>query len=270
MNNNENLAKLAVRKSLLKEYKNFSNERIVYINDNTEFQIEVYNPYNYVIGVSFSFNNNYQGNSHLLVVRPGERIWLDRYLDNDSKLLFSTYKVNNTAQNRDAIRDNGNLVIKFFKEDKHDWKNNIYINNIETYDWSYPKPIDVWYNNNPLPNYTTSVTNSNVTSANYTCSAASTTDSHSFYASSTPLSCKTNFSDKIETGRIEKGSRSNQRLKDVNMDFEFWPFRTETIHILPSSQKPVTSNDLKKKYCVECGRKISPKYKYCPFCGAKI
>lgn len=267
MNNNENLAKLAIRKSLLKEYKNSSNERIVYINDNTEFQIEVYNPYNYVIGVSFSFNNNYQGNSSLLVVRPGERIWLDRYLDNDAKLLFSTYEINNIRQNREAIKDNGNLVIRFFKEDNHDWKNNIWISNInKNYDWNELKPINVYYNNS-YPNYSTCVSN-----ADYTATTATTSsiNNSSLSKSLTSANYKTNFSNKIETGRIERGSRSNQKLKDVNIDFEYFPFRTETIHILPTSQKPVTSNDLKKKYCTECGRKISPKYKYCPFCGNKV
>lgn len=265
MNNNENLAKLAVRKSLLKEYKNSSNERIVYINDNTEFQIEVYNPYNYVIGVSFSFNNNYQGNSQLLVVRPGERIWLDRYLDNDAKLLFSTYEINNTRQNREAIRDNGNLVIRFFKEDNHDWKNNIWVSNIKNYDWEELKPINVYYNNS-YPNYTTSITSTASTFNDYTATSASTNNYSDIKCSSLNIE----NANKIETGRIERGSRSNQKIKDVNIDFEYFPFRTETIHILPTSQKPVTSNDLKKKYCTECGRKISPKYKYCPFCGNKV
>ena len=73
MNNIEKLAKLAINKSLLKEYSNSSNERIVYMNDGTEFQIQVFNPYSYVIGVSFEFNNHNK-TSQLLVLRPVERV----------------------------------------------------------------------------------------------------------------------------------------------------------------------------------------------------
>ena len=54
------------------------------------------------------------------------------------------------------------------------------------------------------------------------------------------------------------------------MDFENYPFSTETIHILPMSQKPITSSDLQKLYCPNCGRKLNQKYKFCPYCGAKI
>ena len=91
MNNNEKLAKVAVHKSLLKEYSNSSNERIVYMDNGTEFQIQIFNPYSYTIGVSLSFNNNLK-ESNLLVLRPGERVWLDRYLDNESRFLFTSSK----------------------------------------------------------------------------------------------------------------------------------------------------------------------------------
>ena len=50
MNNNEKLAKIAVHKSLLKEYSNSSDERIVYMDNGTEFQIQIFNPYSYTIG----------------------------------------------------------------------------------------------------------------------------------------------------------------------------------------------------------------------------
>lgn len=49
MNNNDKLAKLAIRKSLLKEFHNNENERIVYLNDGDEFQIQLFNPYQYII-----------------------------------------------------------------------------------------------------------------------------------------------------------------------------------------------------------------------------
>ena len=77
------------------------------------------------------------------------------------------------------------------------------------------------------------------------------------------------ISDKIETGRIDKGSYSNQKLEHINIEFENWHFKKEVIKILPSSRKPYTSSDIKKIYCTNCGRKINTKYKFCPYCGTK-
>ena len=292
MNYNDKLAKLAVRKSLLKEYKNSSNERIVYMDDGTEFQIQIFNPYTYTIGVSFGFNSNYQSNSNLLVLRPGERVWLDRYLDNESRLLFSTYEVGNSMQVKEAIKDNGNLSIKFYKEKEHrtNWyNNNIYVMDaINTQPW---KGVDVYYNNNlgssicadsainycdcslsldsvkgSPTTFANTVTTGSAASSTYT-SASATYDASINTATYDSVAAKPR-SKSIETGRIEEGSHSNQKFTNVYKDFESWPFKTEYIKILPTSQKQINSNDLKKRYCHECGRKLNQKYKFCPYCGA--
>lgn len=278
MNNNEKLAKVAVNKSLLKEYSNDEQERIVYMEDGTEFQIQVFNPYNYVIGVSLKFNNDFQSNSNLLVLRPGERVWLERYLDNESRFLFSTYKVSNSQSVKEAIKNNGNLCIKFFKEQTSHWINNniyyydpyvsyyndnykIYNTNINNIKNGLNSCInDNYYCQNITP-FNTSITTS-CSSAEYTCSEAST-------LSAKDLSDNIKKSKSVETGRIEEGRHSNQKFKNVNKNFEYFPFKTEYIKILPLSQKQITSNDLQKKYCHECGRKLNQKYKFCPFCGAK-
>ena len=280
MNNTEKLAKLAINKSLLKEYSNSSDERIIYMNDGTEFQIQVFNPYSYVIGVSFEFNNH-NNTSQLLVLRPGERVWLDRFLDNESKLLFSTYQVGASKEVQEAIKDNGNLCIKFYKERE----NKPQVSYVKTYpyDWNI-KPIetiDVYYNN--IGNSYCLDNNSNIncaSSVNF-CSAvdcslsldssitqASAASTYTSFSSSLPKKSRS-LPKSIETGRIEKGSHSNQRFENVYKDFEYWPFKTEYIKILPTSQKQINSNDLQKKYCHECGKKLNPKFKFCPSCGAK-
>ncbi|MBR6906937.1 zinc ribbon domain-containing protein [bacterium] len=278
MNNNEKLAKVAVNKSLLKEYSNDEQDRIVYMEDGTEFQIQVFNPYNYVIGVSLNFNNDFQGNSNLLVLRPGERVWLERYLDNESRFLFSTYKVSNSQSVKEAIKDNGNLCIKFFKEQTIHWINNniyyepyisyyndnykIYNTNISNIKNGLNSCINNNYFSQNLGSFNgTSITTS-CSSAEYTCSTAST-------LSAKDLSDNTKKSKSVETGRIEEGRHSNQKFKNVNKNFDYFPFKTEYIKILPLSQKQITSNDLQKKYCHECGRKLNQKYKFCPYCGAK-
>ena len=277
MNNIEKLAKLAINKSLLKEYSNSSNERIVYMNDGTEFQIQVFNPYSYVIGVSFEFNNHNK-TSQLLVLRPGERVWLDRFLDDESKLLFSTYQVGVSKVVQEAIKDNGTLCIKFYKERE----NKPRVSYIKEY-----QPcgtIDVYYNNIGNSYCLDDNININCASSTNICSAidcslslinssinqAPTDSTCTSYSSSTlTKSISLPKSKSIETGRIEKGSHSNQKFENVYKDFEYLPFKTEYIKILPTSQKQINSNDLQKKYCYECGKKLNPKFKFCPSCGAK-
>ena len=282
-NQNSSLAKVAVHKSLLKEYTN-NGERIVYLDNNTEFQIQIFNPYSYVIGVSFEFNDEINYNNQLLVLRPGERVWLDRYLNSESKLLFSTYEVNNSNVVKEAIKNNGKLTIKFFKEKS---KQSTYYISSSPY---------IYYNNydpygssicgdninaiNSINYCDCNLSNTSISSAvstlgiNTTFTSASTAAAYSSDDSassndSTLISCKSK-SKSIETGRIEEGSHSNQKFQNVYKDFETWAFKTETIKILPKSQKPIFKNDLIKKYCHECGRKVNTKFKFCPYCGSEI
>ena len=79
---NSQMAKLAINKSLLKE---FGNDRTVYLNDGDEFQIQFFNPYDYVIGARIKINGEMMSYNYL-VLRPGERVWLDRYIDNAQKM----------------------------------------------------------------------------------------------------------------------------------------------------------------------------------------
>ena len=284
----EQLAKIAVNKSLLKEYSNSSNDRIVYMNDGTEFQIQIFNPYSYTIGVSFSFNEkngSYSSwNEQLLVVKPGQRVWLERYLNDEAKLLFTTYEVGNSKVVKEAIKANGKLTIKFYKE-----KEQI----------KY-QPATVWYNNNNYMNYCNTVQTFDfapksycsqvdaalsldscvgTASAKLSCDAPTNIASSIQYSSastvttgsaSAPISKTRSMSKSIETGRIDKGSHSSQKFNTINIDFEYYPFSTEVIQILPTSQKPITSQDLQKIYCPNCGRKLNTKYKFCPYCGTKV
>ena len=61
MSTNQNLAKLAINKSLLKEYSNSEYSRIVYMNDNSEFQIQIFNPYTYTIGINITIDDKSLG-----------------------------------------------------------------------------------------------------------------------------------------------------------------------------------------------------------------
>ena len=270
------LAKIAVNKSLLKEFVS-NNQRIVYLKDNSEFQIQIFNPYTYTIGTDIYINGTQMPNR--IVLKPGERIWLERYLNEARKLLFSTYEVENTSEAKAAIQNNGEVKLMFYKEKVYREPTYIYTSPITTYynDCNYcaddciAKGINI---NNSI-NY--SATTLGLADAVQTATAAASAASYSSTCKSYNLERGLNdklklnkLSDRIETGRIEKGSHSNQEFENIDMNFEWWSFKTEVIKLLPISQKPITKKDLKKLYCANCGHKVNTKFKFCPYCGAKI
>jgi hypothetical protein len=75
----------------------------------------------------------------------------------------------------------------------------------------------------------------------------------------------------IETGRVEKGSTSDQKLTTVNMSWEYFPFYTVEYKLLPVSQKINTTDDINiKRYCTNCGSKLGKGHKYCSQCATKV
>ena len=274
MTNKQLLAKLAINKSLLKEYSNNEYSRIVYMDNNSEFQIQIFNPYTYTIGAVISIDNKSLGNT--LIIKPGERIWLERYLSEARKFLFSTYEVSGTnSEVKKAIEKNGEIEIKFYKE-----KEKIYTPSSITYinsdPWFQPLKYEVTCNATNVYNCNTSLCADVTPKGLGNVETFGFADDCSLELSSVKgtrsmaknISCKVD--NKIETGRVEKGSHSDQQFYTMDIDFEYFPFSTEIIKILPTSQKPVYKNDLTKQYCSNCGRKLNTKYKFCPYCGAKV
>ena len=111
--------------------------------------------------------------------------------------------------------------------------------------------------------------------SDYTCTSACTSASCSATTADVK-GCADNYksshnvrSKSIETGRIDKGGYSNQKFNNYYGDFNSWYFKKETIKRLPESQKQISSSDLNKKYCYNCGKKIKDTFKFCPNCGAK-
>ena len=268
------LAKIAVNKSLLKEYSNSEYARVVYMKNNSEFQIQIFNPYDYTIGADISINGKQMSNR--IIIKPGQRIWLERYIDEPRKFLFSTYEVENTGEARHAIRNNGLISISFYKEKPYTEPIHIYKSEPNWYGYN-----EMHLYNNCLDgstNFCSSVTKglgdvaTTATAATYSVDSIQGTNTRCMAKKSLDLelSAARNINATIETGRIEKGSHSNQEFENVFIDFEYCSFALETIQILPESQKPYTDKDLKKVYCVNCGRKLNTKYKFCPYCGYRI
>ena len=257
---NTQMAKVAINKSLLKEYDN----RVVYLRDGDEFQIQLFNPKTTTIAAEISINGFSCGTK--LVLRPGERVWLERYLDHSNKFKFTTYEVDDTPEVAGAIKNNGKIVVKFYDEIVN--RNAV---------WCLTEPTILYSKDcfsSPHTYYSnlTNVTDNTILGSSITTSA--TTANYSFTPSaSTTCTYEVEASavnSVKETGIIEDGSHSNQDFSTVNKEFAYYPFKTEEIQIFPVSQKPVYSKDVQRVYCTECGRKLQAKYKFCPFCGTQV
>lgn len=262
----DSLAKIAISKNLIKEYKSSESERTVYLNDGTEFQIYLKNPYQDHLGIKIYVNDKSIGN--MLVLKPGQSCWLDRFVDEKKKFLFSTYEVENTGEMRYAINKNGKVKIEFY----HEKKESVYVT-----------PMTVTWTGGPTYTcYTSDMATSNINNVITTSSLSS--DSTCCYNSASTLELSDVIPDKpkrkgivrqeidctIETGRVEKGSASNQEFETCNIDFQWWPFKTEEILILPNSRKQIRVEETRRRYCSQCGKKVNPKDKFCSNCGARL
>ena len=301
MSEKKSMMAIAVNKSICKEYSTSSNPRTVYLESGQEFQIQLFNPHKYTIGAKIYINGERIPN--ILVLNPGERIWLERFLDTAKKFKFSTYEVDgNDSDVKEAIKDNGLVKVEFYKEVR---KKSYLDNKItwQTYDNTNKIDYNKYKNNykwDPgvitatLNDYTYD-TKSNALNGQILCSDDLCT-THTYYSKSfsDPIATASigsittaNYScdctgisstatsitlepSSIETGRIDEGSNSSQEFQDVYKDFEYFSFVTEKVKLLPVSQKPYTANDLQKIYCSECGRKLNTKYKFCPYCGTEV
>ena len=63
----------------------------------------------------------------------------------------------------------------------------------------------------------------------------------------------------LETGRVEKGTSSNQKFVEIDMDFETNYLASTIIQILPSSRKPVETKEIVNEKTGEINLKLEPK-----------
>jgi hypothetical protein len=116
----------------------------VYLNDGDEYQIELFNPTPNHILTKIKIDKDYLSGGGI-VLRPGERVFLERFLDSNNKFVFRTYEVGKEAVNVGAIDNNGYIEIEFYNE---------YIST-PTY---YSGTINTLTINNPNPNWGTFTT----------------------------------------------------------------------------------------------------------------
>lgn len=234
----------------------------VYLKDGSEFEIELYNPSRNTVLSKIKINGNFISGGGI-ILRPGERVFLERYLDVRRKFKFETYSVDSTNETMNAIANNGDVEILFYEEEdiidvrlnSHPWTNDYtYINRDINTGGSYPR-----YG----VTFTTSNTVINSANANINLTSLNTSND-------TVSRRLTKKSKSIETGRIEKGSSSNQEFNSVSKNFNSWTVSTSVWKILPESQRPVEKRDLIEK-CPKCSTKVKKSsWKFCPECGHQL
>lgn len=248
------------RKQRIKQFN-----KNVYLDNGDEYEIELFNPLTEKVLAKIKLDGEYM-NGGGIILRPGERIFLERYLDTDRKIKFTTYDVN--GKNREvqrAIQNNGKVEIEFFKTQLFfSTGSNLTITN----PWYYDNGIR-WYSHNTNGTGGLTFGSNSTTTSHITCNNSSS--SVDITPTSLTVSGDVTFGNvKLETGRSEKGSKSDQKFKEVDENFSSLSFHTVKWKISPSSQKQYTSKELNVRYCGQCGSKRKKEtFKFCPHCGSK-
>ena len=234
----EPTAHITVKKQRVKQ-----NGKNVYLDNNTEFELELYNPTDTKLKATIEFDGNLLSTSGI-VLRPGERIFLDRYLDVDRKFLYETYEVKDTEQNREAIDNNGLVKVRFYQ--KQSWQN-----------------PSIFSGSNAYLTRNWGLNNSGYVNGN----GVTFTTTGMNLVSEVSNSYKAN--DTVETGRVEMGDKSNQVFQSEYDMYYAWSSWETSWKILPKSQELKTSKDLIQK-CNRCNTKLKSNWKFCPECGTQM
>ena len=227
-------AHITKKKSRLKVY----NGNTVFLGDKDNFEFEIHNPTQKSVLCKIKLNGEYISTSGV-IIRPGQRVFLERFLDTNNKFEFSTYEVKDTSLNRTAIDLNGDVRIEFYNEQTYqhyphlsggDWGSG----------WSTINTGSPWYGD-----------------ITFTTSNSAPT---AYYSNTSSVS------NTIETGRVEKGEKSKQQFTNSYQNFEYNVSHQISLKILPLGTKNKTTDEI-NHYCGECGTKTKSKYKFCPSCG---
>ena len=250
----------------------------VYLDDGQEFEIELYNPLKECILCDIKLNGQ-SISKNGLILKPGQRFYLDCFIDDKKKFIFNTYDVELSLESIEATENNGSLEVFFYKEQViniNNWNDKFQKIIIERYPVYYPYYDPYWYPyrtniiygngttaiGSSYPTTTLSSGNSNLFTSNaintvYGC----TNDSSSVVGSATSytadqfnVNCSNSTSlnnltlnSSFETGRVEKGSSSSQKFTEVEMDFETNYIASTIIQLLPTSRKPVETKEVVKE-----------------------
>ena len=249
-------AHITKKKSRLKVY----NGHLVFLNDKDNFEFELHNPKQKSVLVKVKLNGEYISTSGV-VLKPGQRVFLERFLDSNNKFEFSTYKVKDTSENRSAIDLNGDVRIEFYDEQTS--RNNFAISSGTIYGNGlvYGSSTGGY-----VPHFGTTI--STTGGVGYSTTTSTYNTSNATFTSSVDMNVLSSKKS-IETGIVEKGNESNQSFTNSYQDFNYYTSHEVNFKIQPSSTKNKTTEDI-RQYCTECGIKTKTNFKFCPSCGNKL
>lgn len=234
----------------------------VYLKDGQQFELEIFNPHQSKVLAKISINGKEISQAGL-VIRPGQRIYLERYIDVAKKFKFETYEVEDSAESKEAIAKNGEVKVEFFYE--------------QTLRGSYWYGNSISLNSNnlfgstatPIPNTFFTTTGTQSIGANTTFTSSSSLGNIS-YGGTTVNNISMPVAGSLETGRVEEGSKSKQNFSQDSGTYNYWVNETVIIKLLPLSKKPVEVAEI-RNYCGGCGSRIKKSsWKFCPSCGESL
>jgi hypothetical protein len=238
-------ANIAVNRNRLKHYSGDT----VYLKDNTHFEIELYNPKQLKVLAKIQINGqSVSGNG--IILRPGERVFLERWIDAPQKFLFETYQVEDSNESRNAIAKNGKVTVEFYDETIFLTSGTVSMSTVLLTD---------------SPSWTNTFTSTPTYDGNIVYGGSTVN-----YCSMTSIGANASVAGSLETGRVEKGESSNQKLVMESTSFSYSCNSRVELRILPESQKPVEVKEI-RNYCTACGTRAKAKsWNFCPTCGSKI
>jgi len=315
------------------------NKNKVYLNDGDDFQLKVYNPLSERVGFQLKMNGTDTDNS-ILVVNPGQSVVVERFIGTNRKLKFSSYVVDkNNPTTKQAIKENGKLEVTFWNELKMYSSGTVTIQSpiwiTPPYIPNYP-PITTpyipqqpyyycgdnfsssagWTNNcGTVKSGGSNTLTDNSSTTTFRC-AGTPTSSNYMASGDCEIKGDLNITGNLnvngvnmtpntpklgETGRIEKGKKSNQHFSQTEFIcgsiiktycFKLLPFsekKREEVpyqsapyqagpfnlqnnpYIIPNANSYVKSEG--REYCPNkrCGYRVrNTKYGWCPMCGTKL
>jgi len=261
-------ADISVNRNRVKKYGRDKTD--IYLNNGVEFEIELTNPTQDTWLAKIWVNERPIGMGGL-VVRPGQHIFLERYLEDNKKFKFDTYMVDDVDEVQEAIAKNGVVHVQFYQK----------IASL-TYSWTYTAQ----------PTYTKTYTNLHgVTKKSFVPKRGGTYGSTIGAPSATSTGISDDASvtamnmldvqatycadsaipepEQVETGRVEKGSESDQEFVPAYENFNTYAAYTYTYKLMPVSARPYEAYNV-RVYCDECGRRQRKTDKFCPGCGTRF
>jgi hypothetical protein len=205
-----------------------------YLEDNQPFELKLQAPPFFDVLAKIKWNGKEEKTG--IIVRAGESIYLERFVDTNNRL---TFKVTELPDNLADLVDKekaGKIEVSFYKK--------------------------VWSLSTPLirgPYYPQGPGTPNAPHPYWQEPFYEYTDNTFFSAKSMTTSHR--------IGSVEKGEKTTQEFKESSETFEQIPMITVGFHLKSIKDKP--KDKLIRKYCTKCGSRTKDKWEYCPYCGEK-